>query len=561
VSLLEHRPAISAHAAGGATGKLRKCDFSGAAENPCREPGDPGHYAEARTIKRRELLVLLVAKTDSILIGFFQKRVRLIQGFADQLMWIANASLPENWANLSRKATMMETSLQQNLAVGTLSPQEARVIAKEAYIYGYPMVDGYRINYAYWLLPGNPQYKGPLNGLVSMARLFTPNDTAVQTPNSDTPYSFFGADLRAEPIVLTVPEIEKERYYSVQLVDAYTHNFAYIGSRATGNGAGNYMLIGPGWKGAIPPGIKDVIPSETDFVVGIYRTQLFNPDDMNAVKKIQAGYGMQPLSKFLGQPAPPPPPALDYIRPYPPAEQKTSLEMFNVLNFFLKLCPTVPSETELMERFAKIGVGAGKTFDSSKFTPEVKQAVELGVVDAWKEFDDFKRTQIDTGKVSSGDVFGTREFLKNNYLYRMAAAIVGIYGNSKAEAMYPIYTVDAAGGPLDASTHGYTLRFPPGKLPPVHAFWSLTMYDLPAQLLVANPLNRYLINSPMVSDFELDDDGGLTLLIQNESPGTEKEANWLPSPKGPFFMAMRLYWPKEEALKGDWAAPPLNRTA
>jgi hypothetical protein len=456
---------------------------------------------------------------------------------------------------------MMETSLQQNLAVETLSPQEARVIAKEAYIYGYPMVDGYRINYAYWLLPGNPQYKGPLNGLVSMARLFTPNDTAVQTPNSDTPYSFFGADLRAEPIVLTVPEIEKERYYSVQLVDAYTHNFAYIGSRATGNGTGNYMLIGPGWKGAIPPGIKDVIPSETDFVVGIYRTQLFNPDDMNAVKKIQASYGMQPLSKFLGQPAPPPPPALDYIRPYAPAEQKTSLEMFNVLNFFLKLCPTVPSETALMERFAKIGVGAGKTFDSSKCTPEVKQAVELGVVDAWKEFDDFKRTQIDTGRVSSGDVFGTREFLKNNYLYRMAAAIVGIYGNSKAEAMYPIYTVDAAGGPLDASTHGYTLRFPPGKLPPVHAFWSLTMYDLPAQLLVANPLNRYLINSPMVSDFKLDDDGGLTLLIQNQSPGTEKEANWLPSPKGPFFMAMRLYWPKDEALKGDWAAPPLNRTA
>jgi hypothetical protein len=455
----------------------------------------------------------------------------------------------------------METTLQQNLAAGTLSPDEARIIAKEAYIYGYPMVDGYRINYAYWLLPGNPQYKGPLNGLVNMARLFTPEDTAVQTPNSDTPYSFFGADLRAEPIVLTVPEIEKERYYSVQLVDAYTHNFAYIGSRATGNGAGNYMLIGPGWKGAIPPGIKDVIPSETDFVVGIYRTQLFNPDDMNAVKKIQEGYGMQPLSKYLGQPTPPPPPALDYIRPYAPAEQKTSLEMFNVLNFILKLCPTVPSETELMERFAKIGVGAGTTFDASKFTPEVKQAVEQGVVDAWKEFDDFKRTQIDTGKVSSGDAFGTREFLKNNYLYRMAAAIVGIYGNSKAEAMYPIYTVDAAGGPLDASTHGYTLRFPPGELPPVHAFWSLTMYDLPAQLLVANPLNRYLINSPMVSDFKLDDDGGLTLLIQNESPGTQKESNWLPSPKGRFFMAMRLYWPKDEALKGNWAAPPLNRTA
>jgi hypothetical protein len=455
----------------------------------------------------------------------------------------------------------METALQQNLAAGTLSPDQARAIAKEAYIYGYPMVDGYRINYAYWLLPGNPQYKGPLNGLVSMARLFTPEDTAVQTPNSDTPYSFFGADLRAEPIVLTVPEIEKERYYSVQLVDAYTHNFAYIGSRATGNGAGNYLLTGPGWRGAVPPDIKDVIPSETDFVVGIYRTQLFNPGDMNAVKKIQAGYGMQPLSKFLGQATPPPPPALDYIRPYAPAEQKTSLEIFNVLNFILKLCPTVPSETDLMERFAKIGVSAGKAFDASKFTPEIKQAVEQGVVDAWKEFDDFKRTQIDIGKVTSGDLFGTREFLKNNYLYRMAAAILGIYGNSKAEAMYPIYTVDSAGGSLDASSHAYTLRFPPGKLPPVHAFWSLTMYDLPAQLLVANPLNRYLINSPMLSDFKLDEDGGLTLLAQNESPGTEKEANWLPAPKGPFFMAMRLYWPQDEALKGNWAAPPLTRTA
>jgi hypothetical protein len=455
----------------------------------------------------------------------------------------------------------METTLPQDLSAGALSPGDARAIAKEAYIYGYPMVDGYRINYAYWLLPGNPQYKGPLNGLVSMARLFTPEDTAVQTPNSDTPYSFFTADLRAEPIVLTVPEIEKERYYSIQLIDLYTHNFAYIGSRTTGNGAGNYLVTGPGWKGAKPAGVKEVISCETDLVVGVYRTQLFNPGDMDAVKKIQAGYGMQHLSKFLRQPAPPAAPALDYIRPYAPAEQKTSLEMFNVLNFILKLCPTVSSETELMERFAKIGVGAGKTFDASKLKPEVKQAVEQGVVDTWKEFDDFKRTQIDTGKVTSGDVFGTREFLKNNYLYRMAAAILGIYGNSKAEAMYPMYTVDAAGGPLDASTHSYTLRFPPGKLPPVHAFWSLTMYDLPAQLLVANPLNRYLINSPMVSNFKLDDDGGLTLLVQNESPGTEREANWLPSPKGRFFMAMRLYWPKDEALEGNWIAPPLNRAA
>jgi hypothetical protein len=453
----------------------------------------------------------------------------------------------------------METTLQQDLSAGAPSSDDARAIAKEAYIYGYPMAENYRINYAYWLLPGNPQYKGPLNKLVSMARLYTPEDTAVQTPNSDTPYSFFTADLRDEPIVLTVPEMEKERYYSIQLVDLYTHNFAYIGSRTTGNGAGNYLVTGPDWKDTKPAGIKEVISCETDLVLGIYRTQLFRPDDMEAVKKIQAGYGMQPLSKFLGQPAPPAAPPLDYIRPYAPAEQKTSLEMFSVLNFLLTLCPTVPSEYKLMERFAKIGVGAGKTFDESKLPPEVKQAIEQGVADAWKEFDDFKRTQADTGKVTSGDVFGTRAFLKNNYLYRMAAAILGIYGNSKAEAMYPLYYVDAAGEKLDASKHGYILRFAPGKLPPVHAFWSLTMYQMPTQLLVANPLNRYLINSAMLPNLKLDADGGLTLLIQNESPGKDKEANWLPAPKGPFFMALRLYWPQDEALEGNWMVPSVNR--
>jgi hypothetical protein len=351
-----------------------------------------------------------------------------------------------------------------------VSPAEARAIAKEAYIYGYPIVDGYRINYACWLLPGNPEYKGPLNQLVNLARLFTPADTAVQTPNADTPYSFFGADLRAEPVVLTVPEIERERYYSIQLIDAYTHNFAYIGSRTTGNGAGNYLLAGPDWKGEKPPEINAVIRSETNLVLVVYRTQLFRPDDMDAVKRVQAGYRVQPLSKFLGKAAPPAAPTLNYIKPYSPGVDKASLELFNVLNFVLTFCPTVPSETELMARFAKIGVGAGKTFDASQLSPEVKQAIEQGVADAWKEYDDFKRTQIDTGKVTSGDMLGSREALHNNYLYRMGGAIIGIYGNSKAEAMYPIYTVDAVGEKLDASTHRYTLRFAPGKRPPVNAF-------------------------------------------------------------------------------------------
>jgi hypothetical protein len=450
-------------------------------------------------------------------------------------------------------ALLLGLALNATTHAADIPPAEPRAIAKEAYIYGFPMVDNYRIQHTYFVDKQNPEYKAPWNVLKNTPRVFTPEDKAVQTPNSDTPYSFIGMDLRAEPLVLTVPAIEKERYYSIQLIDYYTHNFNYIGSRSTGNDAGSFMIAGPRWKGETPKGVKKVIRSETELVFTGYRTQLFNPADLENVKKIQASYKAEPLSAFLGQPAPAAAPAIDFIQPLTPETQKTSPEFFNILNFVLQFCPTVPSETALIERFAKIGVGAGKTIDISK--PEMKKAIEEGMADAQKEYEDFKRAEIDTGKVTSGDIFGTREYLKNNYLYRMAGAILGIYGNSKNEAMYPLYTVDAAGEKLDATKHSYTLRFEPGKLPPVNAFWSVTMYDLPASLLVANPINRYLINKPMLPDLKKDADGGLTIYIQNESPDKEKEANWLPAPKGPFWMAMRLYWPKEEALEGKWTAP------
>jgi hypothetical protein len=180
------------------------------------------------------------------------------------------------------------------------------------------------------------------------------------------------------------------------------------------------------------------------------------------------------------------------------------------------------------------------------------------MADAWAEHAALQK-RIDAREVSTGEFFGTREFLKNNYLYRMAGAVYGIYGNSKEEAMYPSYAVDAGGKRLDG-TNRYTLRFAPDQFPPVNAFWSLTMYDFPAQLMVANRLNRYLVNSPMMPEFKKDGDGGLTLYVQNEYPGADKESNWLPAPNGPFLMVMRLYWPKLEALEGKWTAPPLKKT-
>jgi hypothetical protein len=435
-----------------------------------------------------------------------------------------------------------------------VTPTEARAIAKEAYIYGYPLVDNYRVEYDYFVDQKNPEFKAPWNHITNIPRVFTPADKAVQTPNSDTPYSWLGLDLRAEPIVLTLPPMDqKDRYFSVQFTDAYTFNFAYLGTSTSGNDGGTFMVAGPDWKGDTPNGVQKVIRSETQFIVVVYRTQLFNPADLDNVKRIQSGYKVQTLSAFLGTSAPPAAPQIQFIKPVTAAEQKTSLEFFNLLNFVLQFCPTNPSETELRARFAKIGVSGGETFDPNKLTPEMRTAIEQGRADAFAEFAGGVK-QMTEGKLTSGDLFGTREYMKNNYLNRWLGTI-GIYGNSKQEAMYPIYYVDSKGQKLNGG-NGYTLRFPPGQFPPVNAFWSLTMYDLPASLLVANPINRYLINSPMLPQLKLDADGGLTLLIQNDSPGKDKESNWLPSPKGPFAMYMRLYWPKREALDGKWTAPP-----
>ena len=437
-----------------------------------------------------------------------------------------------------------------------LAPEEARAIAKEATIYGFPLVDSYRVQYSYFVDRSGDQFKAPWNTLSNTARVFTPADTAIQTPNSDTPYSALGADLRAEPLVLSVPAIEKERYYSLQFVDMYTFDFAYVGSRATGNDAGNFLLAGPDWHGETPPGIKAVIRSETEFAFVLYRTQLFGPDDIDNVKKIQAGYKVQPLSQFLGQPAPPPAPTVDFIKPLAPEAERTSPEFFSILNFVLQFCPPNPAETDVMARFAKLGIGPHGTFDAKALSPEMLKAVEDGMADAWATFKEFKETQLDTGKRTSADLFGTREFLNGDYLARMAGAAIGIYGNSKDEAIYPVYFADSDKKPLSGANR-YELRFAPGDLPPVNAFWSLTLYELPSSLLSANPLNRYLINSPMLPSLKRDDDGGVTLIIQHADPGADQRANWLPAPTGPFFAVMRLYWPKADALNGRWTAPPL----
>ncbi|CAA0136480.1 Uncharacterised protein [Mycolicibacterium vanbaalenii] len=436
-----------------------------------------------------------------------------------------------------------------------VTPDEARAIAKEAYIYGFPVVDNYRVQYTYFVDKQDPQYKGGRNEVHSTARVFTPDDTTIQTPNSDTPYSTVGADLRAEPLVLTVPPIQQDRYFSVQFVDAYTYNFAYVGSRTTGNGGGTYLLAGPNWDGEKPGGVDEVIRSDTELAFLLFRTQLFGPSDIEEVKKIQAGYQVAPLSVFLNQPPPAPVPAIDFVPPLTPEQQRTSPQFFEILDFALRFAPTLPQERALRDRFATIGIGADDGFDADTLSPDIRAAVDAGMADAWAEFDTFRKDELETGRVTSAQLFGTREDLDGNYLRRMAGAALGIYGNTAAEAIYPVFTHDAQGEPLTGANN-YVFRLPSGQLPPVNAFWSLTVYEMPASRLVANPMKRYLINSEMLPSLVPDADGGYTFYVQNSSPGIDREANWLPAPEGPFQLVLRLYWPKPDALNGTWKSLP-----
>ena len=440
------------------------------------------------------------------------------------------------------------------LSAKPVSDTEAQQIAKEAYIYGVPMVTVYSTLYEFSVDKGNPQYKGPFNSILNVARVFTPDDTAFVTPNSDTPYTFIGPDLRAEPMVLTVPAMEKNRYFVFQMMDLYTFNFDYIGSRTTGNGGGDFLIAGPNWKGPTPKGIKKVIRSETQLVNVVGRTQLFNPGDLDNVKKIQADYKLRPLSEYLGKPAPPAAPDVNWVKPMKPAEESKSLEFFNQLAFLLQFTSINPAEADLRKRFESIGIVPGKPFDTASLTDARKTALLSGLADGQREIDAYRATL--GGK--SADLFGSRTFLKNNYLKRATGTQVGIGANSKDEALYPIYEKDAEGKPLDGTSGRYVLRYANGQFPPVNAFWSLTMYALPSQLLVKNPIDRYLINAPMLPGLKRDADGGLTIYIQNETPGADKEANWLPAPKGPFMLAARYYWPKPELLESKWKSPAVQ---
>jgi hypothetical protein len=435
------------------------------------------------------------------------------------------------------------------------SVEELKTLAEEGFIYGLPIVMNYAVMYEFAVDRNSSQFKAPFNEIKNLTHVATYKDTAVVTPNSDTPYSILWLDLRAEPMVISVPEVDQKRYYAVQLIDGNSYNYGYIGTRATGNKAGNYLVVGPDWQGEKPPGIEQVFRSTTPFSFANFRTQLFNPKDMPNVEKVQAGYKYEPLSSFLGQPAPPAAPKIDFVAANTPGIKDN---FWKYLDAALAFIPENAVNKDSLAKLAQMGVGPGTTFVIKDLSQAQQQAIIAGMKSGAEKVATYLASGLhDMNGWQVGSLFGDQTHFNGDWLQRAASVQAGLYGNTASEAVYPLTRVDGNGQTLDGSQHNYTLTFPAGQQPPVKAFWSVTMYDGKTQLLIKNPINRYLINSPMLPEMKKNPDGSLTLYIQHASPGKDKESNWLPAPKGPFATYMRLYWPKEAALDGSWTKPEL----
>lgn len=450
------------------------------------------------------------------------------------------------------------TSLAQADRPGIVGAVEA---AEAALIFGLPIVMNYTVMYEFVIDRNGSQFKAPFNRIYNDRQVFTWRDTAVPTPNSDTPYSMCWMDLRAEPVVLSVPDVPAGRYFSVQVCDGNTYNVGYIGSRTTGQGAGSWIVAGPRWQGTTPPGIRGVIRSTTEFALAIFRTQLFGPDDMRNVIAVQDGYRAEPLSAFLRQPSPPPAPEIRWPRV---DAELAKRHFFDYLAFALQFNAPQPNEAAIRAQIARIGVtGTGAPmpeswFDRLELTAGAilgERKVEAAVAAAG--------VALNGWRVSA--VPGAPEAYGGDWLLRAVVAKAGIYANTTEEAAYPFTRHDVTGAALDGSAARYTLTFAGSQLPPVNAFWSITMYHGGNQLLVQNPIDRYLINAPMLPQMKRNPDGGVTIHIQKDDPGPELRPNWLPAPDGPIYLVMRLYWPKTEAPsllpvgRGTWQPPGVVR--
>jgi hypothetical protein len=436
-----------------------------------------------------------------------------------------------------------------------LTEEDALRLGVEAYTYGFPLVlmDVTRLVHTTHTKPDDG--KGP-DRFMHSRRFPDHTFTAVVSPNADTLYSNAWLDLSRGPIVLGVPETGK-RYYLMQLLDAWTNTFACPGTRTTGNGKGEFAVVGPDWKGTLPEGVKE-IRSPTNMVWLIGRTQTNGPGDYEAVHAVQERYRLTPLSARGKKYSPAEAPVRsDVDAKTPPVRQVFAMDaatFFARLNSLMKDNPPAAADAPALARFAAVGVAPGKAFDLAALDPAAAAGLRRAPRVAQERL--AAATRLLQGRGANGwDVaknFGT---YGTKYPARAVVAFFALGANLPEDALYPRTRTDADGKVLSGGNR-YVIHFPKGQLPPVHAFWSVTLYD-PGQAFVDNPIGRYAIGDRDRLKFGAD--GSLTLYVQRESPGGDRESNWLPAPAGEFNLIMRLYWPGPEALGGDWKPPAVRR--
>jgi hypothetical protein len=434
--------------------------------------------------------------------------------------------------------------------VTAITADEAKAIAKEAYIFSYPLVMYYRTMYLQAIDAQSKSYAGGFGKWLHLGTS-SPNDTDIVSPNNDTPYSYAWVDLRAEPWVLTLPSIEPSRFYTSQWDDLWGFVLDNPGSVEDGNDGVSVLLASPTWKGELPTGVKRVIQGDSEFLGTLTRTQLIEPKDLPNVQKIQKQYQLQPLSTYLGQPPPEPAPAIQW-KPWKDGAETTD-EFWAYVNFLLTFTTPNPQDKPVQDRMAKIGLGAGKPWDSSSLAEDVRAAVAAGMKEAVADL-----KEASTKITDPSLFFRSRKDLNKDYFNRALGVMVGIFGNVKKVSVYFAVAKDDQGELLDGSKHNYAITFTADALPPAKNFWSWTMYKLPERWLVDNPIDRYSIGSA-TPGLKKGADGSITIYFQANSPGKDKESNWLPAHEGPFWPILRTYGPGKAILDGSWKLPRVKR--
>ncbi len=443
-------------------------------------------------------------------------------------------------------------------APAQLGEDQAAKVAEDAYVFGYPLVLMDVTEKLSTAVAKPEGTKAPINQFAHVRAFPDATYTDIVSPNADTLYSLAWLDVTKEPIVLSLPEMGK-RFYLMQIMDGWTNVFANPGTRTTGGGKGEFAIVGPQWTGKLPNSVKELrSPTNTVWICG--RTQTDGKEDYPAVRAIQDQYKLIPLSVWGKDYTPPGdmPVAEGVDAKTPGPKQVTKMDaatFFVRLNTLMKDNPPADADADAMKRFTAISVAPGKPFDPAKLDPTVAKGIERGARAAQEKI--VAEAKKPFGKVVNNWSIMTDRIGRygTDYLFRSVIALVGLGTNLPEDATYPLARVDAEGKPLTGANR-YMIRFAKGQLPPVGAFWSVTMYNS-KQNFVDNPINRYAIGDR--DKLKFDDDGSLTLYIQPESPGQDRESNWLPAPKDEFNLVMRLYWPKKEILDGTWKPPAVER--